>query len=146
MYQDGTYGNKKRYENQITLQMNRQYRFVNLRIALCRLMLGPQDAPEERLSQQGLADMLSKRLEPKEGRTGLSKMMISRWERGEISPSLEALAAIADVYGVDPAWLAFGDGNNRLSPLPSVIEGLGEDVERIYGAMRSLHSATNKVR
>ena len=46
-------------------------------------------------------------------RLGVSDKTVSRWERGEILPDLEALAAIARFYNVSEAEIVLGD---RLPP------------------------------
>jgi len=42
------------------------------------------------------------------------KETLSRWERGETKPDVEALQRICSLYGVNPAWLLLGEGPMRL--------------------------------
>jgi len=51
------------------------------------------------LSQKDFADHL-----------GIHIQSISRWERGTIVPSAEAVASIAEKFGADPLWLLLGEG------------------------------------
>lgn len=50
-------------------------------------------------SQQEFADII-----------GIHLQSISRWERGTIVPSVEAIVTIAEKFGVDPLWLLMGEG------------------------------------
>lgn len=52
------------------------------------------------LSQQEFADII-----------GIHLQSISRWERGTIVPSVEAIATIAEEFGADPLWLLMGEGS-----------------------------------
>lgn len=44
------------------------------------------------------------------GSARCAMMSVSRWERGEFSPSSKHLAGMAKALGVSKAWLAWGDG------------------------------------
>jgi transcriptional regulator with XRE-family HTH domain len=46
-------------------------------------------------------------------RTGVAHSTIVRIERGQARPKIETLGRFAEALGVDPKWLAFGDGPER---------------------------------
>lgn len=41
---------------------------------------------------------------------GQSKSTVSAWENGATPPSVDVVARLAEILGVLPGWLAFGDG------------------------------------
>ena len=43
-------------------------------------------------------------------RTGVAHSTVVRIERGQAAPRIETLGRFAEALGVDPKWLAFGDG------------------------------------
>lgn len=59
------------------------------------------------------------------GKTGVA---VGRWELGKLEPSLMDLVGLAKLYGVDPADLAFGTGEERAAlvanyePPPTPVE------------------------
>ena len=46
-------------------------------------------------------------------RTGVAHSTVVRIERGQTRPRIETVGKIAEALGVDPRWLAFGDGLGR---------------------------------
>ena len=105
------------------------------RILLCRLALGQSANPAGKMTQADLAAAVTGRL----GDRGFdfppfSKVTVSRWESGKTEPSLAALAAIAEVFGCDPAWLAFGEGQGRQSPLPHWVNSVHPSVLSVMRA------------
>ena len=46
-------------------------------------------------------------------RTGVAHSTLVRIERGQARPRIETVAKFAEALGVDPRWLAFGDGPER---------------------------------
>jgi len=76
------------------------------RIIYCRLRARFQSGTS--VSQEELGKLVAKLLlrdQPVSGAT------VSRWESGEFQPDLSSITAIAEVGGVAPGWLAFGDGH-----------------------------------
>jgi transcriptional regulator with XRE-family HTH domain len=99
------------------------------RILLCRLALGQNANPAGKMTQANLAEAVTGRLSDRGfDFPPFSKVTVSRWESGKTEPSLAALAAIAEVFGCDPAWLAFGEGQGRQSPLPSWVNSVHPSV------------------
>lgn len=89
------------------------------RILLCRLALGRTEGPPGRTTQADLAEAVTKVLADRGfDFPPFSKVTVSRWESGKTEPSLATISAIAEVFGCDPSWLAFGAGEGRPSPLP----------------------------
>jgi transcriptional regulator with XRE-family HTH domain len=99
------------------------------RILLCRLALGQTADHAGKMTQADLAEAVTRRLRDRGfDFPPFSKVTVSRWESGKTEPSLAALAAIAEVFGCDPAWLAFGAGQGRQSPLPSWVSSVHPSV------------------
>ena len=46
-------------------------------------------------------------------RTGVAHSTVVRIERGQARPRIETVEKFAEALGVDPRWLAFGDGPER---------------------------------
>ena len=46
-------------------------------------------------------------------RTGVAHSTVVRIERGLAKPTIETVGKLAGALGVDPKWLAFGDGPER---------------------------------
>ena len=89
------------------------------RILLCRLALGRTEGPAGRTTQADLAEAVTRVLAERGfDFPPFSKVTVSRWESGKTEPSLATISAIAEVFGCDPGWLAFGAGEGRPSPLP----------------------------
>lgn len=66
------------------------------------------------LSQDVLADMLSKKVDHK-----IVHATISKWENNYNLPKIDVLYALADFFGVSPAYLLFGVDEHRDVPLLS---------------------------
>lgn len=50
---------------------------------------------------------------------GVGQSSVSRWEGGEVFPNDESLTALAAFYGVNRAWLRYGEGEKHLqNPIP----------------------------
>lgn len=54
---------------------------------------------------------------------GLSGAAVSTWETGDSAPATELIPAIARALVVDPAWLAWGQGQNPFQPAQDAPEG-----------------------
>ena len=48
--------------------------------------------------------------------TGRSAAAVSEWWTGKSIPDTVAMAALADILGADPGWLAFGDLSDASAP------------------------------
>jgi transcriptional regulator with XRE-family HTH domain len=46
-------------------------------------------------------------------RSGVVHSTVVRIERGQATPRIETVGRFAEALGVDPRWLAFGDGPER---------------------------------
>jgi transcriptional regulator with XRE-family HTH domain len=93
------------------------------RILLCRLALGRGDGSAVRTTQADLAEAVTRVLAHRGfDFPPFSKVTVSRWESGKTEPSLATISAIAEVFGCDPGWLAFGEGRGRQSPLPNWVK------------------------
>ena len=68
------------------------YMNIHARIKSQRLVHG--------LTQESLAKKL-----------GINRVSISQWERGDTSPKGNNLVRLAEILGVKPEWLLFGDGD-----------------------------------
>jgi transcriptional regulator with XRE-family HTH domain len=85
------------------------------RILSCRLLLGIAGASVGRTTQTDLALAVTDALQGmKSDAPPLSKVTISRWELGKTEPCLATISAIAEVFGCEASWLAFGTGTNPL--------------------------------
>lgn len=66
-------------------------------------------------------------------RTGIRSNTICRYEKGHLSPSVDALTKLADGLDVTIAWLATGEGEGPPAPvvaLPSVPREHNESLPR----------------
>lgn len=85
------------------------------RILSCRLLLGIAGASVGRTTQTDLALAVTGVLAGRQRDvTPLSKVTVSRWESGKTEPCLATISAIAEVFGCEASWLAFGTGTNPL--------------------------------
>jgi transcriptional regulator with XRE-family HTH domain len=70
-------------------------------------------ATKSKVSQEALGALVSERLGREQRITGAT---VSRWESGGAVPDLATVEAIAEVCGVDPGWLAFGEKSAAPAP------------------------------
>ena len=71
-----------------------------------------QDEMEESGTGRLTRTMIGRMLEKKLGK-GRSANAVSEWWTGKSIPDTIPIAALADVLGVSPGWLAFGEGEMR---------------------------------
>jgi transcriptional regulator with XRE-family HTH domain len=64
-----------------------------------------------KIDQTEIAEAVAKQM----GRETFVQGTVSRWLNGT-EPSLDTIRAIAKVFGVDPGWLAFGEGEEPDDP------------------------------
>ena len=67
------------------------------------------------LDQQGLANML-----------GVSRPLVSKWERGKSIPDIVQSARLAEYTHVPLGWLAGVDARSRCSPALSLVSDVGQ--------------------
>lgn len=69
-----------------------------------------------KVSQEELGILVGRYLGSTRPITGAT---VSRWESGETVPDLVTTAAIAEICGADPGWLAYGERSRAPSPAQS---------------------------
>ena len=89
---------------------------IGKRIKMIREKLG--------LTQQEMASKL-----------GYKMLTISRWERGERTPSLNDLSKLAELYGVNLHWLLTGEGRMFRFEVPD-IPGIEDDERELLALLR----------
>ena len=86
------------------------------RILLCRLGLWLYQSSGKRMTQSDVADAVTDVLVKRGIDTyRFTKVSVSRWESGKTEPSLATISAIAEVFGCNRSWLAFGLDSNDYS-------------------------------
>lgn len=86
-------------------------RLYGLRLDLSKAErdLGPRKGS---VSQRAIGERIAVLLAEEEPRGGNT---VSQWENGEAMPDCLTMVALAQVFGVDPGWLAFG-GDHSMAP------------------------------
>ena len=87
-----------------------------------------EDSGDGRLTRSRIGHMIEDRL----GK-GRSPNAVSEWWTGKSIPDTPAMAALADVLGVDPGWLEFGP-EFSLAPRKAMTAGSKEAVADIRAA------------
>ena len=78
-----------------------------------------EDSGDGRLTRTRIGHMMEDRL----GK-GRSANAVSEWWTGKSIPDTIPMAALADLLGVSPGWLAFGEGE-------MTVGGMGTDISDI---------------
>lgn len=90
------------------------------RILMCRLGVWLFQSSGKRMTQSDVADSVSDVLANRGINTHrFTKVTVSRWESGKTEPSLATISAIAEVFGCNQNWLAFGEDNNH--PMQTIL-------------------------
>lgn len=66
-----------------------------------------------RVSYEEIADAVAERTGRKPAHRPTS---VGRWFKGESVPDVPSIWALANFFGVDPGWLAFGDASDAPAP------------------------------
>ena len=117
------------------------------RIIYCRLQVRFRSGTS--VSQVELGKLVAKLLRCDQPVSGAT---VSRWESGEHQPDLSSIAAIAEISGVAPGWLAFGGGPSttetvmRFDTAMLAIAAIVQECERSNHRLRVLEEwAENSV-
>lgn len=105
-----------------TLQPHKRVANNGMRDRLFRAWYLFQAREGEPRSQGWLAQEVSSLLRLEEP---LTQGSVSRWFKGA-EPNLKTIVAIAQVLGVDPGWLAFGEISAAPPPADPMQEGMRE--------------------